>query len=144
MQMKLIGSRTGAYEYWVKLKRGGKVWLGQKATSDIDLLLDKNEVRPKANFDVFYGAPTGPYVENNRLSKPKDFDYLMFSLCCKLMRNNLDALMTNYLDVAEVTDLLDKKVGEIYLDYASIPASFCHTLAARAKVMKPMILNSLH
>lgn len=137
--MKLIGSRTGGYEYWVKLKCGLNLWFGQKANSDTDLLLDKKEDAPEGKFDIFYGTPFGPYVEDNCLITPKNFDYLMFPFCRKLIRNNLDALMINYQEVAEVKDKERKKVGEIYLDYANIPASFCYTLAARAKIMKQRV-----
>ena len=137
--MKIVGSRTGAFEYWIKLKCGFDLWFGQRADSDTDLLLDKNEVRPEGKLDIFYGTPWGPYVEDNRLMTPKDFDYLMFSFCVKLRRKNLDLLMLNYQEVAEAENFERKKVGEIYLDYENIPAVICKVMAARAKAMKQQV-----
>lgn len=137
--MKLVGSRTGAYEYSIKLKCGLSFWLGQRVNSDTDLLLDRNEFKPEGRFDTFYGTPWGPYVEDNRLILTKDFDYLMFSFCVKFRQKNLDLLMLNYQEVAEVENSERKKVGEIYLDYANIPAAICKVMAARAKTMKQQV-----
>jgi hypothetical protein len=139
--MKIVGSRTGAFEYWIKLKCGFDLWFGQRADSDTDLLFDKKEDKPEGKFDVFYGTPWGPYVENNRLTITKDFDYLMFSFCVKLRRKNLDLLMLNYQEVAEVENVERKKVGEIYLDYENIPAAICKVTASRAKSMKQRVKN---
>lgn len=138
--MKLIGSRTGGYEYWVKLKSGFKIWLGQRPNSDTDILLSKKEPKPIGVFDIFYGDPVAPYVENNRLIRPNGFEYLIFPICNKLFkRNMIDDLMLNYREIAEVEDAQNKKVGEIFLQYNISPMAICHQMDARAKTMKEKV-----
>lgn len=142
--MKLIGSRTGEYEYWVKLPCGFRKWFGQKPNSDTDILISVNEEKPKGNFDIFYGEPSwGPYVENNRLVVPDNFDYLMFPLCNKLFLNDIAGkLIKNYQKTADVENIEGKKVGEIFLDYAKIPMAICYQIAARAELVKQRALKT--
>ncbi len=133
--MRLIGSRTGGYEYWVRLKSGLKTWFGQRKNSDTDILLpSKKEQKPEGRFDIFYGEPYGPYIEDNRLVMPKNYDYLMFSLCSKFaLKNKQLELYKNHLSIAEVLDKHENKVGEIYLDYAKIPMMMCKIAANASK-----------
>jgi hypothetical protein len=142
--MKLIGSRTGGYEYWVKLPSGLKIWFGQRDNSDTDILLSVGEKKPEGKFDIFYGDPIAPYVEDNRLIVPRDFDYLMFPLCIKLINKTLlNELMVSYQEVAEVENLQGEKVGEIYLEYSNIPNGTCQQMAIRSKKMKARVKEFL-
>ena len=65
--MKIIGSQTGAYEYFVKFPSGKKIWLGKSINSDTDILLCNGEEKPNGNFDIFYGEPFAPFIENKKL-----------------------------------------------------------------------------
>lgn len=132
--MKIIGSQTGAYEYFVEFPNGKKIWLGKRTNSDTDILLRKDEKKPEGNFDIFYGEPFAPFIENGKLHTCPNFDYLMFSLCNKMFLKNLTPiLIKNYKQTVSIYDALEKKVGEIFLEYEKIPKAICLIIANYAK-----------
>lgn len=116
--MKLIGSKTGAYEYWVVFPNNFKIWMGKRPTSDTDVLIYGEEKCEDKSVDVFYGSPWGPYVQNGQLHTPKTFDYLLYSLINKARKQNATQVLIDYYGKrAIVEEGSGNPIGEICLVY---------------------------
>lgn len=112
--MKIIGSRSGGYEFFVKLFSGYEHWMGEKENSDFDISLEPEEeikdIPPNA--DIWREPPLGPYYENGKLHMPSTFDYLAYPLSIKMMRRSMIIEMIfNEDKVALVLDKDKNTVG---------------------------------
>lgn len=136
--MKLIGSRTGAYEFWIRFPCGFKVWLGQRPNSDVDIAIEADEpepisINPLYSIDIFRGELFAPYIENGKLSKPDSYNYLLYPLSTKAFKNNWSHLLM-YPVTTDVLDAEKHKVAELFTDFTQFPKGhFCRLLANRQR-----------
>jgi hypothetical protein len=138
--MKIVGSRTGAYEFHIQMPDGQKFWMGQKKYSDLDILLEEDEPEPVINanviiLDIFRGRPFGPYIEKGRLYLTNNYNYLLYPL--SFMAITVDQIR-NFLKpvVCDLQDKNQKKVGELFTDFSLLPESgnfFARELVVRQK-----------
>jgi len=116
--VKLIGSKTGSYEYWIVFPNNFKIWMGVRPSSDTDVSIYGEETCEGKSLDIFYSLPWGPYVENGQLHKPESFDYLLYSLINKSRKQNAtQILIDHYGKKAIVEEGSGNQVGEICLMY---------------------------
>ena len=135
--MKLIGSKTGAYEYWVVLPNSFKLWMGTRPTSDTDVSICGEETCEDKTLDVFYGLPWGPYVEDGQLHVPESFGYLLYSLINKARKQNATQLLIDYYEInATIEEGSGNPVGEICLIYEKSNNVGGGYLAALAKARR--------
>jgi hypothetical protein len=143
--MKLIGSRTGAYEFWIRFPCRFKVWLGQRPNSDIDIAIDIDEPEPIStnplySVDVFRGKPLGPYIENGKLYNPDGYSYLLYPLSVKAFKNNWSHLLI-YPVTTDVLDAEENKVAELLTDFTQCQdGHLCRLLANKQRSAAKKIL----
>ena len=135
--MRLIGSKTGAYEYWVVFPNRFKLWMGVRPTSDTDVSVCRDEICNDRSLDVFYEPPLGPYVEEGQLHTPENFNYLLYSLINKARKKDANQILIDYYESnATIEEGSGNPVGEICLIYEKSNNAGGHFLAAMAKARR--------
>jgi hypothetical protein len=132
MTMKIVGSRSGGHEYYLRFSTGDLLWMGQHERSDWDAMPGE----PQPGFDQPPAFPQfqWPVLEDGVLTVPETFDFFNVSATFRLSKaQRKDLIVLNKSTVVEVLDRDKNTVGEFFYEPQNLGISWVDKLLVKYK-----------